>query len=439
MKVIANLILFILVGVIISACGTGQYFGFEKEKIPLKGERVSVLKSGPNIKKDNLSTSEIELSIPVELTDWKQSFNSPTHTGLNYLTDSKFSKFKKLVKGKGESSNNKILAQPIISKNKLFFLDAAGNVLAYDIIKNKVIWKKNITINNDQGHNIGGGIAVDNKFLFIGSPYAELFCLELNTGDLVWKNNTITPIRATPTLVENKAIILTSDNRILVFEKEDGTLIWEHQGIQNTTAIIGEPKVAVDGNLVLAPYSNGDIFALNLINGSELWKQTSVNIEQSETSNSFSDIDANPVIFQNIAIIASTSGKFFAINKKNGNLIWEQYLNTSQTPLVNGNSIFLTHNNKELINLDLKNGKIRWSTEIAQDLSEEKSNLWLTPVLMNNKLILVGGNKKLVIVNPFSGEIEAELRLPDIPITSPIVVNKKIFLMFKNSSIFSIE
>ena len=80
--------------------------------------------------------------------------------------------------------------------------------------------------------------------------------------------------------------------------------------------------------------------------------------------------------------------------KKNGNLIWEQYLNTSQTPLVNGNSIFLTHNNKELINLDLKNGKIRWSTEIAQDLSEEKSNLWLTPVLMNNKLILVGGNKK---------------------------------------------
>ena len=145
------------------------------------------------------------------------------------------------------------------------------------------------------------------------------------------------------------------------------------------------------------------------------------------------------MIFQNIAIIASTSGKFFAINKKNGNLIWEQYLNTSQTPLVNGNSIFLTHNNKELINLDLKNGKIRWSTEISQDISEEKSNLWLTPVLMNSKLVLVGGNKKLVIVNPFSGEIEAELRLPDIPITSPIVVNKKIFLMFKNSSIFSIE
>ena len=39
---------------------------------------------------------------------------------------------------------------------------------------------------------------------------------------------------------------------------------------------------------------------LTLTNGTELWKQSSVNIEQSETSNSFSDIDANPVILKNI-------------------------------------------------------------------------------------------------------------------------------------------
>ena len=52
------------------------------------------------------------------------------------------------------------------------------------------------------------------------------------------------------------------DNRTLVFEKEDGSLIWEHQGIQNTTSIIGEPKVAVEGNLVIVPYSNGEIICL---------------------------------------------------------------------------------------------------------------------------------------------------------------------------------
>ena len=439
MKVIANLILYLLVGIIISACGTGQYLGFEEKKVPLKGKRVSILKDFSELKKDNLSKSSIRLSIPLELNDWKQSYNSPSHTSLNYLSNSNFNKFKRIIKGKGEGSSEKILAQPVISNNKLYFLDALGNVYAFDLVKQKLDWKKNIILNNDKGHNIGGGLAVDENFLFIGSPYAEVFCLELNTGKIVWRNSTVTPVRATPTLVDNKVIVLTLDNRTLVFEKENGSLIWEHQGIQNTTSIIGEPKIAVDGNLVLVPYSNGDIFALNLINGRELWKQTSVNIEKSETSNSFSDINANPVILKSIIVIASTSGKVFAMNKKNGNLVWEQYLNTTQTPLVNGNNIFIIHNNKELLNLDLKNGKIRWVTEIQKNFSDEKNNLWLTPILINNKLVTVGGSKRLIILDPYTGEFEKDIGLPGTPTTSPIVVKKKVFLMFKNSEIFYID
>ena len=67
MKAIVNLILYALVGIIISACGTGQYLGFEKKKVPLKGKRVSVLKDVSEFKKDNLSDSVINLSIPLEL------------------------------------------------------------------------------------------------------------------------------------------------------------------------------------------------------------------------------------------------------------------------------------------------------------------------------------------------------------------------------------
>ena len=37
------------------------------------------------------------------------------------------------------------------------------------------------------------------------------------------------------------------------------------------------------------------------------------------------------------------------------------------------------------------------------------------------------------------GEFEKDIGLPGIPITSPIVVKKKVFLMFKNSEIFYID
>ena len=438
-KTITNLAIYMLIGIIVSACGTGEFLGFEKKKIPLAGKRVSVLKDVEVKKEKNLSSSNVVLANPIIVEDWQQSFNSPLHNSINFISETKFRNFKRIISGYGEGSDEKILAQPIISDNKLFFLDASSNVYSFDLENKKLNWKKNLALKNDKGHNIGGGVAVDEKFVFISSPYAEILCVEIKSGKIIWKKNTQTPIRATPTLVENKVIVLTLDNRTMVFDKKNGELVWEHQGIQNSTTILGQPKVAADGNLVLTPYSNGDIFALNLTNGAEIWKQSSVNMEQSETSNSFSDIDANPVVLKNSVIIASTSGKVFSLNKKNGNQLWEQYLNTTQTPVVNGNSIYVIHNNKEVVNLDLKNGKIRWIAEIKNYFEEESNDLWLSPVLINSKLVIAGGKNNLIILNAYSGELEKIYSLPGTPSTSPIIVNKKVFLMFNNAAIFSIE
>ena len=438
MKILINYTINLILVMFLSACGTGKYLGFEKRKVPLEGKRVSVLKDIKVFEKDILSTSKVILSDPIEIKHWKQSFNSPKHISLNYLSNSKLSKFSKIASGKGEDDDEKILAQPLIYKNTLFFMDAKSVIYSFNLKTKKINWKKKLITQNEKGHNIGGGIAVDDNFLFVGSPYAEIFCISLEDGKIIWKKNSATPIRATPTLIENKVIILTLDNRTMVFDKNNGNLIWEHQGIQSSTSLLGQPKVAVDGNLVLLPYSNGDIFALNLTNGAEIWRQSSVNIEQSETTNSFTDIDANPVMLKNLIVIASTSGKVLAFNKKNGNQVWQQYLNTTQTPLINGNSIYVIHNNKEVVNLDTKNGKVRWIYEIEKEFLHEEG-IWLTPVLINSKLVLVGGDRSLIVLSAINGKFEKKYNLPDFPITPPIVVNRKVFLMLKNSAVYLIE
>ena len=439
MKKIISYILYILLALSISACGTGKFLGFDKKKVPLEGKRISVLKDLDSKKKDDFSLSKIQLTDPVASEEWRQSYNSPSHISVNFLSTSKFIGFDKVTSGKRGGGEQYILSQPVVSKNIIFFLDALSNLYAYDLNKKKNIWKKKLIVRKDKGHNFGGGIAADDEFLFVSSPSAEVFCIDLYTGKTIWKRDTLTPVRAIPTLLKNKLIILTLDNRTLLFNKTDGSLVWEHQGIQNSTSIIGQPKVAADGNLVLTPYSNGDIFALNLTNGSELWRQSTVSIEQSETSNTFSDIDANPVILKNLIIVASTNGKIFAFNKKNGGLIWEQYLNTSQTPLVNGNSIYVIHNNRELVNLDLTNGKIRWIAELEKYFKNENDNIWFSPILVNSKLIIVGGYKNMLIINPLNGELDSKYSLPGTPASSPIIVKQEIFLMFKNASIFSIK
>ena len=45
-------------------------------------------------------------------------------------------------------------------------------------------------------------------------------------------------------------------------------------------------------------------------------------------------------------------------------------------------------------------------SEILKKFSVKNNNIWLTPVLINNKLVAVGGNKSMIILNPYNGELE---------------------------------
>ena len=80
-----------------------------------------MLKDISEAKAEGLSNSEIKLSNPLELEDWKQSHNSPSHIGLYIFRIANLKNLKRIVKGKTKRGNANIFAQLIISKNKLFF------------------------------------------------------------------------------------------------------------------------------------------------------------------------------------------------------------------------------------------------------------------------------------------------------------------------------
>ena len=73
-------------------------------------------------------------------------------------------------------------------------------------LKKNINGRKSLIVAKDKGHNLGGGLAADDKFIFVGSPYAEVMCIEIDTGKILWKKQTITPVRAMPTLLEKSNI-----------------------------------------------------------------------------------------------------------------------------------------------------------------------------------------------------------------------------------------
>ncbi len=436
---INKLYILLLPIIFLNNCGTRDFFGFQEPEVKLEGERVSILKNISGKDKKAISSSKIIINDPEVNLEWSQSHNSPTHLAKNYKSKSNFSSFKRLISGYAEEAESKILAQPIVKNKAIFFIDAKSIIYSYHLEDRKLIWKKAVTKLNENNHNIGGGLALHNNRVFVNSPYGEVIAFDMQNGKIIWKKNVFGPLRSSPLIYNNKIFSLTLDNRLIVIDPDNGDTLWEHEGVQSTTTIMGSPKVAADDNILIVPYSNGEFYGLNYSNGLVLWKDSFLNIEKAETSNAFTDIDANPVIVNNMVILASSVGKIMALDKRTGNRLWVKDINTTQTPVVHQNSIFIIDSNKEILNIDLKNGNLRWITKIDPILSKDYYNIWYAPVLIDNKLLIVGGDKKLLIVNPINGKIELIKNLPSLPASSPLVAEQKVFLMLRNADIITIE
>ena len=439
MKKIINFNLILFFCFLFVSCGTKKFLGFEEKKIKLEGKRVSLLEQVSDDVQNEKVLTKVILSKTENIISWDQSYNSPSHLAINFDATTTLSKSKRIISGKGESADSRILMQPVISNNNLFFLDGRANVICFDLNKGKVIWKNNISLENDDHHNLGGGLAVYDDKVIINSPYGEIIAINIKSGVTSWIKNIGIPLRAAPTIFDDKIFSLTLSNKLIVLSAEDGGLFWDHQGIFNNTTLMSSPKLAINNNIVIVPYSNGDFYGLNTTNGKELWRNSFIDLEEKEISNSFNDIDGFPVIKKNIVIITSVGGKTYSINNKTGNSFWEKNISSNTTPAVNGNSIFIINNNLELICLDIITGGIRWKKKIPESLKDDFKDIWHAPVIINSKLVLVGGDKKLIIVDPFTGEIEGIKKISGLPASSPFVYQKKVYLMLRNGDIINIE
>ena len=89
--------------------------------------------------------------------------------------------------------------------------------------------------------------------------------------------------------------------------------------------------------------------------------------------------------------------------------------------------------------MNILDGGTKWVLPIDDELSDYKKFIWLPPILINSKLLLVGGNKKLILLDAYTGSINKIKNIPNFPASSPIVVNSIPYLMLRNGDIIKIE
>ncbi|MBE6450838.1 MAG: hypothetical protein E7016_02610 [Alphaproteobacteria bacterium] len=416
---------------------------FDSQKDLPVGKRISIIeKSQPlNAKAGNLN---IEIPSMSFSNNWSQTGGNSVHIMQNLSGNNNMKKVWEANFGKGENKRNLLLAQPIIIGDYVYAQDVEATVSAFEIASGKKVWKTKIKPENknisDNGLN-GVGLASDGQSIFALTGFGSIVSLDKLNGQQLWRIETKTPLRTAPTVCNNKLIIQTLDNKLIILSTKDGSQINKYDISSEDTVLAGgaTPACSVENDIIVAGFSNGYIESFNLSIGYPLWTASIINNKRGNSSTNINAIKASPIIDEELVYAIGNNDMLVALDYRSGETVWSQEIGSTNTPWLAGNYLYVVTNNNELIALDKYTGEVMFNTFILQDYTlEERTDIYLSgPIMVNNKLLITSSNGVVYIVSASNGIIEHTIDTKNNLPYAPISANDTVIFVNSDADIIA--
>ena len=433
----------ILATVALAGCDKAKAIFSGSSKTPLPGKRISVLNLVHDLKPDpQLNTLEIRVPKPFANTNWPNAGGFPDHAMYHLALGDKLGQAWKSNAGDGASRYGRVVAQPVVDAGRVFTMDAQDQVMAFDEKTGSRLWKFDPQPEDSDSKTYGGGVAAAGDRIYVATGYGQVLALASATGKVVWRVNVSAPIHGQPTYADGRVFVVTVENELNVLAADDGRKLWTHNGLPETAGIAGGAPPAVSGDIVVVPYSSGEVYALRIENGRPLWNDSLAASQPVGALSSLADIRGAPVIDRDRVIAISHSGLMVAIDLRTGDRVWEQDIGGIHAPWVAGDFIYVLSDNSELVCLTRADGRIRWARELPQweNQSAKKDPIfWSGPVLAGDRLIVISSTGEAFAVSPYTGDALGKTDFPDGVFINPVVADKTLFVLTDEADLIALR
>lgn len=413
----------------LAACGVSSLNPFEKEETKLPGERIPVIP-------DQTYTPETSRSVSLPAaranSAWPQPGGSATNSLGHLALGDTLSRRWQVSIGSGSSKRGRLSAVPIVYGDRIFTLDAEGNVSAFSASSGAKIWAATTTPPNESSsEGFGGGLAMDSGRIYATTGFGTVVAFDAGSGAVVWTTRTGKPIRSSPTVTNGKIFFVSTDSVVHCLDANSGAEIWTKRGIPEPASLLSNVSPAVSNGLVVAPFPAGDLGAYNISSGKPKWMESLTRSSDNTASGVLAD-PARPVIDRGIVFGVSHGGRMIATSLSSGSRQWSKDIASTQMPWPAGDAVFVVDVHGKLLALSRSNGAIRWVAELP------KSSRWSGPVLAGGRLWLVSSEGRLVGADARNGQIVTEIDIGESVLIAPIVVSGRMYILTDEAELIAL-
>lgn len=426
---------------------------FKETTPPLPGKRIPVIPAQDK-QIGELAEASQPIAVPApQLNDaWPQPGGTPNNAPGNLaLSGSNLKVAWSASAGKGKTKVGRVTAPPIVADGRVFALDSDGAVAAFSLSGGSQLWRASLAPTTDKtgpgfsaitanilnltaedGGGYGGGLAYEGGRLFAASGFGAVIALDPATGNRVWEKNLSVPVRSAPTAARDRLFVLTVEGKLYCLSTIDGAELWVVRGLPQQASLGLNTSPAVEDDVVVVPYSTGDLIALRVADGSGLWSESLARTRTTSQLAAMSDA-ARPVIDNGTVFAIGHGGRMVATVAKTGERLWTLSVPGIQPPYVAGDSVFVVDTSGQLMAIHRRDGKVQWSTKLPG------SNTWAGPVLANGILWLASKEGQLAGVDAATGRVTGEMSLGSPVYIPPVVAQGSMFVLSDDAKLMALN
>jgi len=426
----------------------------------LRGMRVSLIGSDEAVRPDpTIATIPVTLPPPFRNPDWPQPGGYSSNAMHHLEAGGPLRHVWARQAGKGSDTASMLTASPVVAAGRIYALDAEAHVWVIRLSDGRPVWDKPLaprtgtdlptlwgilgkanTITATAG--MGGGVAFNDGKIYVTTGFGALVAMDAASGREVWRREFGLPIINAPVVSGGRLFISTNDNHFYALAEADGRTLWEGQGITEPANLLSSTSAAVMGEVVVAPFTSGEVFAYRVQNGQTAWTDV---LSRTGAVTQLSEIDAiagRPVIDRDMVFAISQSGVLAGINFSTGDRVWSKEIGGIQTPWVAGDYVYVVTNSSQLLCLTRREGKVRWVHQLPQYGDPDAKRypiLWSGPVLVSNKLVLVSNDGYAEALSPYDGRLLARMELPAGSTITPVVADGTVYIYTSDAEIVALR
>ncbi len=408
-----------------------------------KAQRVPLIALDAELKADpNFAVITIYLPEASSADEWAQSGGSAGKVIGNRKGADAFEIAWKKNVGEGSSRKQRLIAPPIVSNDRIYVLDADQKVHALDL-KGSKVWSRALEKPRKLDKiGIGGGLAVSGDKLVVTSGYGYAVALSTADGTELWKREAQAPITGAPTISGGTIFTTSANNELYVLDLETGEARWSDQAIAESARVLSAPSPAVSDDIVVAPFSSGEIIAYLPVNGRRLWSDSLTRGGQFTPISAINDIAGRPVISEGMVYAASQSGVVVGVDAISGGRVWAKPFGSIQSPAVAGQFVFILNTNAQLVCMDKSTGGVIWVRQLRQFEKEKKGKgriVWTGPVIASDRLVVANSRGEVMALDPQNGETLDTVKVGDPVYIEPIVAHEHVYVLTDDARLVAIR